>query len=440
MKISDLPDPFPLPVRPSAFPRLAQVRVTFPRPRVADVPAAVREHLARLPLPTLAGRRIAITAGSRGIGDIVPALATVVAVLRERGAVPVVVAAMGSHGGATGEGQRRLLSHLGITPDSVGAPIVSDMDAIELGRTPQGLIAYCDRHAAGCDAILVVNRVKPHTAFAEPFGSGLLKMLAVGLGKAPGAAQIHRQGLRQMAAAIEAIAGVVLASGKVLGGLAIVENAYDETATIVAVPASDIPRVERELFQQARSLLPHLPVDELDVLIVDEIGKNFSGTGMDVYVIGRWRLPEMPEPASPRIKRIAALRLSPASDGNAQGVGLADVVTRRLVEAIDPVTTYVNNLVSTFLPRAFIPVTMPNDRDAISAALASLALPDAPAARMARIHNTLHLDEIWLSESVLPEVEGRPDIAIGALEELRFTAEGWLADLIREPGTGNGEP
>lgn len=429
MRLSDLPTPFPLPAGPQACPRLAKVRVTFPRPRVADLPGAVREHLAGLRLPPLAGRRIAITAGSRGIKDIVPVLATVVAVLREQGALPLVVAAMGSHGGATGDGQRRLLTHLGVTPDSVGAPVLTEMDAVELGRTPEGLIAYCDRTAAACDGILVVNRVKPHTAFAEPFGSGLLKMLAVGLGKAPAAAQIHRQGVHRMAAAMEAIAGVLLASGKVLGGLAIIENAYDETASIVAVPANEMSARERELFQRARSLLPRLPVENLDLLIVDEMGKNYSGTGMDVYVIGRWRLAEMPEPASPRIRRIVALRLSPESEGNAQGVGLADVVTRRLVEAIDPVTTYVNNLVSTFLPRAFIPVIMPTDRDAISAALGSLGLPDASAARVGRIHDTLHLDELWLAESVLGEVRGRPDAAVGAPEEVRFTADGSLADL-----------
>jgi hypothetical protein len=232
-----------------------------------------------------------------------------------------------------------------------------------------------------------------------------------------------------MADAIEAIARILISSGKIAGGLAIVENAYDETATIEAVPTAQIPQRERELFAEARSLMPRLPVDHLDVLVIDEMGKEYSGTGMDVNVIGRWRLPGMPEPSSPRISRIVTLRLSAASEGNAQGVGLADVVTKRLVNAIDPVTTYVNNIVSTFLPRGFIPITMPTDRDAIAAALASLGLADSSRARMARIRNTLHLENLWVAESVLPEVTGRSGTTVGQLAEWRFAADGTLADL-----------
>ncbi len=408
---------------------MAPVRVTFPRPRVADLRAAVRGQLDALRLGDLRGRRVALTAGSRGIRDIVPVLSATAAWLRERGAEPIVVAAMGSHGGATAAGQRALLAHLGITPDSVGAPIMTDMDTVELGRTPDGLTVYCDRNAAACDGLLVVNRIKPHTAFADPFGSGVLKMLAVGLGKAPGATQIHRQGADRMAAAIDAIARVMIDTGIVLGGLAIVENAYDETAAVEGILPVSIPQRERELFGDARQMMARLPVDALDVLIVDEMGKDYSGTGMDTNVIGRWRLPGMPEPASPRVRRIVALRLSKASEGNAQGVGLADVVTNRLVGAIDPVTTYVNNIVSTFLERAFIPITMPSDRDAIAAALASLALPDPTRARMARIRNTLHLEELRVSESVIPDLAGHAGVTVGRPEDLRFTDDGTLADL-----------
>lgn len=322
-----------------------------------------------------------------------------------------------------------MLGHLGITEEALGTPILADMEVIELGRTPSGLVAYCDRNAAECDGIFIVNRVKPHTAFSEPFGSGLLKMLVIGLGKAEGAAQIHRQGPAKMAQAIEEVARVFLATGKILGGLAIIENAYDETAEIVWVHPEEMIEKERELFQKAKSLMPQLPVEDIDLLIVDEMGKNYSGTGMDVNVIGRWRLPGMPEPSSPRIKRIVALRLSPESEGNAQGVGLADVVTRCLVDAIDPVNTYTNTITSTFLERGFIPITMPTDRDAIAAALASLALPDPARARIVRIHNTLHLDELWASEALLPELAGRPEVTVGTPEPLRFTSDGMLADL-----------
>lgn len=429
MRVTPVPTPFPLPIKPEKLPRMAKVRVTFPRPRIADIAGEVRTELDSLRLPDLKRKRIAVTAGSRGIRNIASVLTAALAWLRERGAEPVVVAAMGSHGGATAEGQRSLLAHLDITEGSVGAPIRSEMEVVELGRSPDGLTAFCDRVAASCDGILVVNRIKPHTGFAEPFGSGIMKMLAVGLGKAPGASQIHRQGSAQMAAAIEAIASVMLATGKVLGGLAIMENAYDETAVIRALAPGELSRRERELFIEAKRLMPRLPVDELDLLIVDEIGKNISGSGMDVNVIGRWRLPGVPEPQTPRITRIVALRLTPESEGNAQGVGLADVVTRRLVDEIDPVPTYVNSIVSTFVERAFIPLTMPSDRDAILAALASLPLAESIRARVARIRNTLHLEDLWLSESLLKDVAGRSGLDIEPAGDLTFTVEGDLTDL-----------
>lgn len=423
---------FPFPSPPSAFPEMARVSVTFPRPRIEDLASAVRAELARLPMPDLRGRRVTITAGSRGIRDIVPILTATVDEFRARGAQVELVAAMGSHGGGTADGQRRLLAHLGITPTAIGAPVISSMEVVELGRTAGGLVAYCDRYAAESDGIFVINRIKPHTAFADPFGSGLLKMIAVGLAKAPGATQIHRQGPGQMAAAISDLATVTLAKGKILGGLAILENAYDETARIVGVtPATFVVR-EPELFSEARAMMPHLPVEDLDVLIVDEVGKNYSGSAMDVNVIGRWRMPEMPEPSSTRIKRIVALRLSPHSEGNAQGIGLADVITRQLADAIDPVSTYLNNLVSTYLQRAFIPITMPTDRDAIAFAIASLSFADARRARMARVRNTLHLDELWLSESMLPELHDKSGVRAEPPAPLAFTTGGTLEDLVRD--------
>ena len=404
------------------------VRVAFPRP-ITSVSTGVTGAIATFARQAFRGKRIAVTVGSRGIRDIVPVLHEIVRRFTAEGAAPLLVASMGSHGGATSEGQRKLLAHLGITAEATGAPIVTDMDVVELGRTSGGIVAYCDRHAAACDGILVVNRIKPHTGFAEPFGSGLLKMLAVGLGKVPGAAQIHRQGPARMAQAIEEIARVFLASGKIIGGLAIVENAYDETAEIAAVRPEEMIEQERALFRRALALMPRLPVEDIDVLIVDEMGKNYSGSGMDVNVLGRWRLPDVPEPSSPRIKRIVTLRLSPESEGNAQGVGLADVVTRRLAEAIDPASTYVNTITSTFLQRGFIPITMPTDREAIAAALASLALSDPAQVRIMRIRNTLHLDELWVSESLLPELRGRPGVTIGEAAPLTFTPDGTLVDL-----------
>ncbi len=417
-------------VLPTAVPRMVRVRQQFPRPRVDDVPGTVRTALERL---DLRGRmrppfRVAITAGSRGIRDIAPILRTVVDEVRRAGGDPLLVAAMGSHGGGTEAGQRRLLTHLGITPEAMGAPVSASMETVELGRTPGGRIAYCDRVAASCDGILVVNRIKPHTGFQHPFGSGLMKMLGVGLGKAPGATQIHREGAGEpMARAIREIAEVVISTGRVLGGLAIVENAYDETARVVAVPARRIPEEEVALFREARALMPQLPVERMDLLIVEEVGKNYSGTGMDVNVIGRWRIAGVQEPDVPHAERIVALRLSEASEGNAQGIGLADFTTRALVGRIDFTATYLNCIVSTYVQRAMLPIVMGTERDVILAALGSLGLTDPLEARIVRIPNTLHVEDVWVSEALVPMLRGRPSVAaVGSPEPMRFDEVGRL--------------
>jgi len=410
------------------LPPLVEVTQTFPRPRIADVAAAVRDGLRPL-VASLRGRRIAITAGSRGIRDIVPALAGAVAALRDAGAAPVIVAAMGSHGGGTAEGQLRVLTHLGITEKALGAPVLSSMEVVELGRTPGGFAVYLDRNAAHCDGIVVVNRIKPHTAFVHRFGSGLMKMLAIGLGKAQGAAQAHRLGADRMPQCIEEVARALLAGGRVVASVAILENAYDETAAVEVLPPAAIPEREPVLYEQAQRGMPRLPVEEADVLVVEEMGKNYSGTGIDVNIIGRWRHPTIPDPPAPRFRRIVALRLSPASEGNAQGVGLADVVTARLVGAIDFAATYLNAVTSTYLERVFLPVVAPSDRAAIQIALRSIDLPRPEAARLVLIPNTLHLERLWMSESLLPALVGQPGIAVGPPRPWDFTAGGDLAHL-----------
>ncbi len=414
----------------ATFPPMYPIVRRLMRPRVADPARATDEALARLSLrDRVRGRRIALTAGSRGIRDIVAVLRAAAAHLRGLGAEPVVVAAMGSHGGGTSEGQGRVLTHLGITEDAVGAPISTAMETEIVGRTPGGLLAYCDRVAASCDNILVVNRIKPHTAFFEPFGSGLMKMLGVGLGKVEGAAQIHRQGPESLADAIRAIAQVLLDRGAVVGGLAIVENSYDETAIIEVTSPGQLIERELALFEQACALLPRLPVDDLDVLVVDEVGKNFAGTGMDVNVVGRVRVTGLPELASPRIRRIVALRLSEASGGNAQGIGLADLVTQRLVDAIDRRTTYLNTITSTFLQRGFIPITLPSDREAIATAFDTLGIDDPGTARVMRIPNTLHLERVLASRAVADAVRGQPGVEVGPPIEWAFRPDGTLDDL-----------
>ncbi len=405
-----------------------EVRQTFPRPRIEDVAAAVRDGLRRL-APAVRGRRIAVTAGSRGIRDIVGALSGVAVALREAGAEPVIVAAMGSHGGGTAEGQRRVLAHLGITEEAVGAPVHSAMEVSAIGRTPGGYTIYLDQHAAACDGIVVINRIKPHTAFQSDFGSGLMKMMAVGLGKAPGAAQVHRLGAGAMAPAIREVAAGVLASGRVVAGVALLENAYDETAAVEVLAPPEIPQREPALYAQAQAWMPRLPVDEAEVLVIDEMGKNFSGSGMDVNIIGRWRHAQIPDPPTPRYHRIGVLRLAAASEGNAQGVGLADVITARLAAAIDLGATYMNAITSSLPERVALPLIASTDRAAVQIALRTAGLEEPSRARLLRIRNTLHIDTVWVSETLLPAISGRAGVTIGGARPWAFSDGGDLEDL-----------
>ena len=410
-------------------PALVPVRQDLLRPRLGDVEEEAQRQVAPLLRPLHPGARVAITAGSRGINGISAILRGAARAVRVAGAEPVIVAAMGSHGGGTPEGQRRILHELGITSESTGALIMAGNDVLNLGTTTSGLTAWLDPIAASCDGILLVNRIKVHTIFREPFGSGLQKMIAIGLGHVPGAEQVHRRGPSGMAPAIAEVTAAVLATGKVIGGLAIVENGHDETAVLEGVPASCIAERDRALFDQANALMPRLPVDDMDVLIVDEMGKNFSGTGMDVNVTGRWRLPGVADPPTPHINRLVVLRLSRQSEGNANGVAQADVCTQALVDAVDRHATYLNALTTTFVERVAMPMTMPNDQLAISAALKLLTGTDTSRARVVRIKNTLHLDELWLSENLL--AEARQCYAMGPAAPPVFDEQGNLVGLQR---------
>jgi antitoxin (DNA-binding transcriptional repressor) of toxin-antitoxin stability system len=426
MQINDMIDGAAL-----ACPPLVPISQQFPRPRVADIEAEAARQVAPLLASVRPGARIAITAGSRGITDIVPILRSVVRAVRQAGANPLVVATMGSHGGGTAEGQLKVLQGLGITAASVGAEVYAGTEVVTLGTTASGLTVYLDKAAAACDAILLVNRVKMHTLFTEPFGSGLQKMIVVGLGKVPSAEGMHRRGTgRIMASAIAEIAAVALASGKFLGGLAIVENGYDETAILEGMAPARIAERELALFEQARALMPRFPVGKLDLLIVEEMGKNISGTGMDVNITGRWRMPGVADPPFPGVKRLVVLRLTPQSEGNAMGIGQADVVPRSLFESINYQAMYLNVLTSTFVERAFIPMIMPTEREAIGAAL-KIAGVDPGQARVMRIHNTMHLDELWLSENLVPEAvaTGRCK-ALGPAKPLEYDGDGKLKIIM----------
>ncbi|MBV8299433.1 MAG: DUF362 domain-containing protein [Candidatus Eremiobacteraeota bacterium] len=393
------------------------VRDTLNVPAIAGVAAAARGALA----PVLAnaglrpGARVAVTAGSRGIARIGEVLRGACEAVRDAGGTPFLLAAMGSHGGGTGEGQRAMLAHLGVTEASAGAPIESGMDVVDVGRTSaHGIEVVCDARAAQADAIVVVGRVKPHTDFSGAIESGLLKMTAIGLGKAIGAARYHaafaRWGYEPI---IREIAALMFERMPIVAGLAIVEDNRGGTHALEAVPASHIVAAEERLLLRARELMPQLPFEALDLLIVDRMGKNYSGAGMDTNVTGRavdGRSQKVPRPV---VDQLYVRHLSPESDGNATGIGLADFCTRRLADAIDWGATYLNVLTAAHPACARLPIVCDNDADAIRHALNAAGIADARDGRIVRILDTLHVETFAASEAALAELRGDGRYALG---------------------------
>ena len=393
------------------------VRDTLEAPAIADVTAGACSALA----PVLArarlrpGARVAITAGSRGIARIDEILRGACDAVREAGATPFLIAAMGSHGGGTGAGQRAMLAHLGVNENSTGAPIESEMDVVELGTTAaHGIAVACDARAARADAVVVVARVKPHTDFTGTIESGLLKMTSIGLGKAIGAARYHaafaRWGYEPI---IREVAGFMMERAPIVAGLAIVEDNRGGTHALEAFAPDAVVAGEERLLRRARELMPQLPFAELDLLIVDRMGKNFSGTGMDTNVTARavdGRTQKVPQPV---IDQLYVRELSAESDGNATGIGLADFCTRRLADSINWQATYLNALTAAQPAAVRLPVVCEHDRDAIRHALNAAGVPDAAHARVARVRDTLHLDAFAASEAALAEMRNDGRYAVG---------------------------
>jgi hypothetical protein len=404
--------------------RMRRVRQHLAKPRIDDVPFEIVGRMTRLSGSVRPGMSVAVTAGSRGITNIALMLRAVVNALRDLGAHPFIVSAMGSHGGGTTPGQERVLHHLGITEESVGAPFRMTSSAVEMGTTESGRILFVDAEAAKADGIFVVNRIKPHTAFRESLASGLLKMLSVGLGKVPGATQVHKHGASGLYSGVLEIGLLALKKLPVLGGLAIVENSAEETARLEVLLPEEMENREKELLRYSSEMLPRLPMEALDLLIIEEMGKNFSGTGMDTNVIGRWKDMDVKGPISPEIKRIVVLRLAEASEGNANGIGLADFTTRKLVESIDWNATLTNVQTTGFWGRAFCPPFPGSDRDAIQCALDSIKQPTGVPLIAARIRDTLHLGELWLNEAASSAAKGCE--SVGELQPLKFSESGDL--------------
>ncbi|MEM1525065.1 MAG: lactate racemase domain-containing protein [Nitrososphaerales archaeon] len=411
------------------FPKMVEVRQKIPAPKVEDYMNEVRKELAAAGLHSKVkkGMKIAITAGSRGISHIPEILATIVDEVKKAGGEPFLIPAMGSHGGATPEGQLKILKSLGITSETVGAPIISSLQVVEIGRLDNGAPVYVDKNALEADGIIVVNRVRPHTDFKDVIESGLMKMMAIGLGKQKGAESVHLYLAEGYHKNIVEMARMIMKKAPIMLGLAIVENAYHEIAIIKGIPPEKIEEEEKKLLQIAKSLIARIPFKEIDVLIVEEMGKNISGTGMDTNVTGRFWIPGEATPDMPKIKRIVVLDLTPETYGNAIGIGLADIITKRVFDKINFYDTFMNVLTQNFPETGKIPVFLPTDRDAIQMALKTCGPINPEKARVVRIKNTLELERFYISEAMIEEAKANPNLEIiGEPEELQFDLLGGL--------------
>ncbi|MDA1192496.1 MAG: lactate racemase domain-containing protein [Candidatus Poribacteria bacterium] len=419
----------------ATMPRMMRVRQHFPDPTVTDIPKAVADQIAVINLSDRIkpGDTVALTGGSRGIANIDTVLKAAVDAMKALGAKPFIIPAMGSHGGATAEGQIDVLLHYGITEETMGCEIRSSMDAGLIGTTTNGTPVYRDKNAESADHIGVINRVKPHTDFHGVIESGLCKMMAIGLGKQLGASRYHKAFLRyDFEETVLDAARINIGTGKVAFGLAVVENAYDDTAIVRAIPADNIIEVEQELIIEARKLMGRLPVMDLDCLIVDYMGKNISGTGMDTNIIGRAMFPDLyPLPAGvPSIMRIFVRDMTEESYGNASGIGFADVTTTRLVNGIDRHATMMNAYTANTPHGMKKPIDFETDKEALEWLLNTLGLTPPEHSRTIQIHSTLHLKEVLVSEALVDEVKGRDDIELlGGLEPMKFNADGNLVNV-----------
>ncbi|CQR52085.1 MULTISPECIES: DUF362 domain-containing protein [Haloferax] len=417
------------------LPAFATVRSVSDPPEVDDVRASAVEALDDIPafetLPS--GSSVAITAGSRGIHDMPAVLAAVVEELQNRNLDPFIMPAMGSHGGATADGQVQTLASLGVTEASMGCEIRSSMAVERVAEDPNGEPIYAARDALEADAILLANRVKLHTDYRGPIESGLCKMAVVGLGKHRGAENMHNAAIaRGFDEVIPERAEILLAETDIVGGIAVVENDHERAAFIEGVPAEGLPERESELLERSKELFPSLPVDQLDFLMVDELGKNISGTGMDTNVVGRVWFHNQPEVNSPEITRIYVRSVTAESHGNAIGIGLADYVNRSLVEAVNFEDMYVNITTSGEPERSKIPFVVPCDATAFVLAASMTGVPDLSEMRIGRITNTLEPGTMLASEPVLEDLAGRDDVEIGERRRLEFDADGTLVSAIEE--------
>jgi len=406
------------------------VRQVFDAPVLDDVPAAVRAETQKgIELTGIEpGASVAIGAGSRGINAYDSICRETVATLLAHGAEPFIFPAMGSHGGATSEGQRAVLAHLGITEETMGCPIQSEIEPTQVDMTSDGVPVFVDRNALAADHVVLVNRIKTHTDFRGVIESGILKMGSVGLGKRLGASACHKSALHHgFEHTIQTVAAAVRRHCRIDFGIAILENAYEQTAHIEAIVSDNLEERERALLEKVKGLQAKLPFDELDLLIVDNMGKNISGAGMDTNIIGRRMQTGESEFTTPSVRRIMVCNLTEASDGNAVGIGFADFTTKRLVDRLIPENTWVNCITGLGPQKGRIPIHFDTDERVIEAAFDTIGMIEPDEARVVRINSTLHLDEVLISESMQAAVDGREDLVpLGEPFEIPFDDSGQM--------------
>jgi hypothetical protein len=409
------------------LPRLVKVHQKFYAPQVTDVPGTLRQELAKPGIidRIKPGMSIAIAVGSRGVAEIPVLTKIVVEEIKLRGGHPFVVPGMGSHGGATAEGQRMVLENLGVTEATVGCPIKSSMEVVEVGKLPNGLAVLIDKNAYEADGIVVINRVKSHTAYRGPCESGMAKMITIGLGKQKGADSCHAYSFKYMAEHVVEMAKIKIERTNILFGVGTIENAYDKIAKIVTAPAEKLIEVDQQMLVEAKERMPSILFDPMDVLVVTRIGKDCSGDGMDPNITGRYPTPYAS--GGPEVSKLVVLDLTEATHGNANGMGAGDFITKKLFNQIDYESTYANALTSTICQPILIPMILDDDRAAIKAAVKTCNSRDISKARVVVIKDTMHLGEIYISESLLPEAVANPNIEVmGEPEAMKFDEAGNL--------------
>lgn len=411
------------------IPKMFKVKQVFPRPKIEpeEIPGVIQNLLSeeKFASKIKPGMRIAITAGSRGIANVALTTKCLADFVKSRGAHPFVVPAMGSHGGATAEGQREILEGYGITEEYIGCPIISSMEVKKIGVNEEGMDVFIDKNAAEADGIILGCRIKPHTAFRGPYESGIMKMMAIGLGKQHGAEVCHEAGFKNMAKYVPMFGRAIIENAPILFAVPTIENAFDETCKIVAVNAEEIVEKEPPLLQEAFANMPKILVDECDVLVVDQIGKNFSGDGMDPNITGTFCTPY----ATGGIKsqRVCVLDLSPETHGNGIGLGYSSATTKRVFNQLDLASMYPNAITCTVLGGLRIPIVMESDKEAIQVCIRTCNEIDKKYPRIVRIPNSLHIEHIMLSEAYYEEVKNNPNLIIESEPEyLPFDEDGNL--------------